>query len=378
VVLVVVAVGVWFIVGHHGGGSAHAAGRSVSPTVSSPSHAVRTTSAGKSSARSASNAPAGSGGGVPSSGPASDAALPDATPVRCPKATVTVSSAAQLIHAVGIVRPGAVISLADGTYTGNFTATTSGTAAQPIWLCGGPGAVLDGANYKVGYVLHLDKASYWRIVGLSVRDAQKGVVLDSSSHSVLQGLVVTDVGDEGIHLRAASSFDVVTMNTVARTGKLNGKFGEGIYVGSARKNWPKYGAGGGPDRSDYDVVRANHISATTAECVDIKEGTTGGLLEGNVFDGSHGLTAADSWVDVKGDDWHIVDNSGTASPNDGFQTHQIVQGWGTGNVFSGNHSAVDGPGYGIHLTNRTGNIVECDNTATGAGAGTSNVACTPA
>src|SRR5699024_11419784 len=45
---------------------------------------------------------------------------------------------------------------------------------------------------------------------------------------------------------------------------------------------------------------------------------------------------ADSWVDVKGNDWLIEGNTGTASPVDGFQTHEILDGWGTGNVFRGN------------------------------------------
>jgi hypothetical protein len=265
--------------------------------------------------------------------------------------------------------------LADGSYSGNFVAATAGTKAAPIFLCGGRGAVLDGGNFKVGYVLHLQGANYWRLVGFSVRNAQKGVVLDATSHAVVQDLSVSDTGDEGIHLRAASSFNVVARNKVTRTGLLNGKFGEGIYIGSARKNWTKYGADGGPDRSDYNVVKANTISATAAESVDIKEGTSGGLLEGNTFDGTGGLTDADSWVDVKGNNWHIVSNTGTHSPNDGFQTHRIVSGWGTGNVFSSNHSVVNGPGYGINLTNRDGNTVTCDNTASGAGAGSSNVNC---
>ncbi|BEP13649.1 hypothetical protein acdb102_19600 [Acidothermaceae bacterium B102] len=321
-------------------------------------------------------------GGSTSGGPAAspgaavtNAALPDSSPVSCPAATVNVTTAVQLTAALHGARPGTVIALADGTYLGNFLANVPGTKDAPIYLCGGRGAVLDGGNVKIGYVLHLQGADYWRVVGFSVRNAQKGVVADATSHSVVQGLSVTDVGDEGIHLRAASSFNVVAGNVVARTGLLTEKFGEGIYIGSARKNWPKYGIGGGPDRSDYNVVRGNTISATTAENVDIKEGTTGGLLEGNTFDGAGGLTAADSWVDVKGNNWRIANNTGTHSPNDGFQTHQILPGWGTGNVFSGNHSVVDGPGYGIHLTNRDGNTVTCDNTVSGAGAGSSNVTC---
>ena len=300
---------------------------------------------------------------------------PDVRVVSCPAATVTANSVDTLSKALANAKPGTVIRLADGTYTGKFVATASGTKQAPVYLCGGPGAILDGGGIRAGYALHLDHASYWRVIGFNVRNAQKGLVLDGSSHSVIQGLTVTDIGDEGIHLRSASTDDVVSNNTVSHTGQRRDKFGEGIYIGSATSNWSKYSAGG-PDRSDNNVVIGNHISATTAESVDIKEGTTGGLVQANTFDGKDGLTGADSWVDVKGNDWQIVGNLGMTSPQDGFQTHQILDGWGTGNVFRANHANVDGPGYGINVTNKAGNTVYCDNTATGAGAGMTNLSCT--
>ena len=76
-----------------------------------------------------------------------------------------------------------------------------------------------------------------------------------------------------------------------------------------------------PDRSDRNVVKGNKIGQTTAEAVDIKEGTTGGVVEDNTFDGS-ALSGADSRVDVKGNNWLIKENTGTNSTQDGFQTHR--------------------------------------------------------
>ena len=79
-------------------------------------------------------------------------------------------------------------------------------------------------------------------------------------------------------------------------------------------NWPQY-SGGEPDRSDRNVVQHNTISATSSESIDIKEGTTGGLVIGNVMDGS-GMTGADSLVDVKGNDGRVVNWAiETAGPN---------------------------------------------------------------
>ena len=313
------------------------------------------------------DSPAGPVGQAPGAPPR------DPGPVRCPAATVTVSSADDLTRALAGARPGDSIALADGTYSGAFVASTSGTQAAPIFLCGGAGAVLDGGGTKSGYGFHLDGAGWWRLVGFTVQNAQKGVVADKSQHSVIQGLTVRDIGDEGIHLRSFSSDNLVVGNTVRDTGKRREKFGEGIYIGSATSNWEKYSQGG-PDRSDRNVIRGNSVSGTTAESVDIKEGTSSGVLVGNVFDGS-ALTeeGGDSWVDVKGNSWLIQGNRGTHSPTDGFQTHDVEDGWGTGNVFKGN-TATGVAEYGIALKPVLGNKIACDNKASG-GKGLSNVDC---
>jgi hypothetical protein len=284
-----------------------------------------------------------------------------------------VSNAEQLSAALAAAKPGDSIALADGTYTGKFVTTRSGTQQAPIFLCGGKGAVLDGGGIKAGYAFHLNGASWWRLVGFTVQNGQKGVVADHSQRSVIQGLTVTNIGDEAIHLRSFSSDNLVVGNTVSRTGQRREKFGEGIYIGSATSNWEKYSQGG-PDRSDRNVVRGNSISATTAESVDIKEGTTGGALIDNVFDGSS-LTeeGADSWVDVKGNGWLIQGNVGRNSPKDGYQTHDVEDGWGTGNVFRAN-AAINIKGYGIALTPPLANKVACDNKVSG-GAGVSKTGC---
>jgi len=101
-------------------------------------------------------------------------------------------------------------------------------------------AVLDGGEVKSGYGLHLDGVSYWRLVGFSVTDAQKGVVLDGTSHTVVQGLSVHQIGDEGIHVRSASSANLIIANLRPQHRLRKAKFGEGIYIGSANSNWCTY------------------------------------------------------------------------------------------------------------------------------------------
>jgi hypothetical protein len=79
---------------------------------------------------------------------------------------------------------------------------------------------------------------------------------------------------------------------VTDTGGSTG-YGEGIYVGSAKSNRP----GGTPDRSDRNKALNNKIGPNVqAESIDIMEGTTGGELSGDIFDGSgqSGENSADS------------------------------------------------------------------------------------
>lgn len=328
--------------------------------------------------RPGATAPAGP---QPTAGASQPAAVP-ASPVppaegsvNCPTPTVSVSDADGLKEALAGAQPGATIALADGVYEGKFVATTPGTSDRPVHLCGGPGAVLDGGGVNGGYVLHLNGANFWRVVGFTVRNGQKGVMADRVSGAVIQGLVVEQIGDEGIHLRNFSSDNVVQNNTVRNTGNRRDTFGEGIYVGTAESNWKSI-TGGQPDTSDRNIIRNNTISETTSESIDIKEGTTGGQVVGNRFDGARfSGNHADSWVDVKGNNWTIEGNTGRNSKQDGFQTHEVVDGWGTGNVFTGNIAEVNGPGFGFNFTPVRNNRATCDNKVTGAAKGFSNVPC---
>jgi len=291
--------------------------------------------------------------------------------------------------ALRVARPGTVIRLTNGVYYGRFTGTRAGTKADPIWVCGGPMAIIDDRQDDTGaappegagyYGFHLVNASWWNLVGFSVRNAQKGVVLDHSSHNTLHGLTVYNIGDEAIHLRDFSTDNVVEGCAIRDTGLRKALYGEGIYVGTANHNWPVY-SGGRPDASDHNVVRYNDIAETTAENIDVKEGTTGGLIEGNHLDGT-GSSAADAWIDVKGNGYTVEGNTGVhaaaQSPQAGVETFVLYAGFGNDNVFSGNNWDF-APGtakYGFEIDGGTGNVVACNNKVTGASA-LANIACTP-
>jgi nitrous oxidase accessory protein NosD len=319
----------------------------------------------------------------PSASATTDSGSPPPAPAAGPAVpcdvgdVVDVADAAGLQRALDGARPGQVIRLADGRYEGQFVARAQGSAESPIRLCGSRNAVLDGGGVEHGYTLHLDGASYWQVSGITVTGGQKGVMVDSGVGNRIEGLLVTSMGHEAIHLRRNSTGNVVAGNAVRDTGRLKAKYGEGIYIGSAHSNWCRL-THCRPDRSDGNDIEGNDIAGTTAEAVDIKEGTSNGVLRGNLFDGSQ-IVRADSWVDVKGNSWTIEGNTGTSSPLDGFQVHEAVAGWGRDTVFSGNRATVNGPGYGINVAApsalRSSTTVRCDNVTVGAERGLSNVDC---
>lgn len=288
--------------------------------------------------------------------------------------TIEVGTAAQLKAALAGAGPGDTIHLADGTYTGNFKATAPGTATTRVTLTGSPGAVLTASG---GYGLHLNGASFWTVSGLTVTGGQKGIMIDAAKGVVVDGVTVHGLDMEGVHFRTSSTDGVIRNSRIYDTGNDGRGMGEGVYVGTANTL---------SDRSDRIQILGNTIGPDVGgENVDIKEGTTGARIVGNTFDGS-GLTGAnfdDSWVDVKGNDVLVQDNTGRNTTNDGYQIHTQQSGWGCGTVFKENKSTLTGAGGATRLAiDVTNNSASCrttvyrSNTVTG-GKGLTNIPVTP-
>jgi Right handed beta helix region len=316
-----------------------------------------------------------------------------------------VSDASGLQRALARAQPGTTITLSDGTYLGKdvkdrsawqpgrFESKASGTADAPIVLRGSRNAVLDGGGSGVGYGLHLIGAKYWRLEGFTVQSALKGIVLDNSHHVVIDAVRVTKISEEGIHFRSHSTDNLLTNSVVDNTGLRSPNFGEGVYIGSAKSNWDVY-TGGKPDRSDRNQVINNIIVDTAAENIDIKEGTTGGVIRGNYLGGDKlaSKNSADSWIEVKGNEYLIEGNHGVTTPRpaatrcgdpkgdpnsnrnpfcDGIQVHVLLPGWGEGNTLRANVLEVNSPGAGIWVNNTVAptTTITCDNRVVGAAAG---------
>ncbi|MBK6936651.1 MAG: coagulation factor 5/8 type domain-containing protein [Chitinophagaceae bacterium] len=303
-----------------------------------------------------------------------------------PLRTVNVSTAAQLTNALEDAHPGDEIVLSDGVYSGKFVIADAadGTAAHPIVMRGGRNAVLDAGSIQTGYVLHL-QANYWIIKGFTLRNGLKGLMTDGAMYNVIDGIKVQNIGEEAIHLRRHSSYNTIQYAEITNTGLKTADYGEGIYIGSAKNNWSVY-TNGNPDLCDSNKVLNNKIGpGLTAECIDIKEGTTGGLIRGNTFDatGITGANGGDSWIDVKGNGYLIENNNGTNPGGiifkDGYQVHVAVSGWGNYNEFKNNNCEVNASGFGFSIQlsgsngTSTGNKVYTNNIVTGAVSGVANI-----
>ena len=324
---------------------------------------------------------------VTASGPATTA-----TPGSAAPGTIVVHTPDELAAAVADARPGDVIVLADGEYRFDQRLVTAadGTADAPITLRGSRKAVLRTKNASGDYGLSVT-GDHWRIEGITVAHATKGIVLDGSVGTVIDGVEVFDIGDEGVHFRSCSSDGVLRNSFIHDTGRNSPQFGEGVYVGSANSNWSKYectdpteGVSKG-DNTERVVIEDNTFEDITAEGADLKEGTDSGTLRDNVFTrvGGSGKNSADSAVDAKGNGWLIEgntvrdpmadwDDDGQARPSefaDGFQSHTVADGYGTANTFRDNVVEGEIPGFGVGLYPANDNIVSCDNRAPGAAKG---------
>lgn len=291
---------------------------------------------------------------------------------------VPVAGAPALHDALRTARAGDRIRLADGVYAGRFTLAASGTTEQPIVLCGTRAAVLDGGSVSTGNVVTLT-ANHWILDGFSIRNGVRGVLAERASDNVLRGLDVSEIGQEAIHIRIFSSRNVVERSVIHRTGRVAAEWGEGVYLGSWTGHWCTFTACE-PDRSDGNQVLDNVFGpGVTAEHVDAKEGTSGGVVRGNTFDGTGMVLAQDwidSWVLVQGNGYTIAGNRGSRSLRHGFETEVMVSGWGNDNRFTDNVADVGASGYGFLIRTGTfGNVVSCTNTVTNAGSGYSNVGC---
>jgi hypothetical protein len=294
----------------------------------------------------------------------------------CPSATVNVSTWKQLQSAITNAPAGRVVKMAPGTYSvpWGMAVKANGTASRPVWICGPRTAVLSGPGVTGNGGFRVDGSSYLRIAGMTVRNSQKGISVMHSNHVSVADTLVERIGQEAIHLKNNTTDSVVVGNTIRDTGLQTSTYGEGVYVGTAKGNWCKYN-GCAPDASNRNAVVANHISRTSSEPIDLKEGAVDGTVWGNTLDGGS-MKIGETLISVQTNNWVVAHNTGSNVKQDGVQIWQAYDVWGRHNTIYANDFSSGVPGYGVRVAYvNIGNVVGCDTWVSSSADGISNKAC---
>jgi hypothetical protein len=293
---------------------------------------------------------------------------PPPTSGVCPSPAYTrlinVSTPSQLSSAVAGALPGDKIVMAAGTYnmTGAVNISRAGTSAQPIQLVGPRTAILDFGSITNYSFIHLT-TDWWIIAGFSHRNSVNGPLLTNANNNVLCDLLVEHMGKEGIAIKGTSSFNTLQDSVIRDTGETYFYWAESVYIGSGQTS---------SEASNYNKVLRNHFGPNSrSDHVDVKGGTTGNWIEGNVSDatGWHYTNGSDSGGQVtsavisnQGLNTTFVGNTVTNLNNASAYAYQNWQG--TGTKYHGNR-ATGSFQYGFATSGGTGNIIGCDNTVSG-------------
>jgi hypothetical protein len=205
--------------------------------------------------------------------------------------------------AVDLAQPGDVINLAPGVYLQDVVSERDGTPDAPITIKGPPDAVLkgDGGGDRIFEINH-DNLTLegFAIDGLwgSPRSMQGYrekllYIIGKGSHNGVTGLRVLhmsfrNAGGECLRLRYFAQHNEVAYSSFVGCGVHDFKFhagkrnGEAIYIGTAPEQ-RKDGKNptGDVDHSNNNWIHHNMFNTQGNECVDIKEGSSGNIVEHN-------------------------------------------------------------------------------------------------
>ncbi|WP_414473413.1 hypothetical protein [Microvirga sp. M2] len=198
--------------------------------------------------------------------------------------------------------PGDTIVLAPGRYFQDIRTVRNGQPGHPIVVTGGRGAILSGAGANRIVQINHD---YIELHGFTIdgrHSAAEGknsyrdkliYAIGSQPGDGVTGLRIVhmnlrNAGGECVRLRYYAQRNEIANSTIENCGihdfvyKEGGKNGEGVYIGTAPEQLGQRGAPDASiDRSDANWIHHNTFNTRGNECVDIKEGSSGNIVEHN-------------------------------------------------------------------------------------------------
>jgi hypothetical protein len=281
--------------------------------------------------------------------------------------TTASAPLASIQHAVDQAQPGDSVELAAGEYLQDVVSKRDGTASAPITIRGPADAVLKGGGGDRIFEIHHDHLTLqgftingqWGdpsavdgyrekllyVVGRQPRDGVTGLkVLDMSFRNG---------GGECLRLRYFAQNNEVAGSSFVGCGVHDFKFaagkrnGEAIYIGTAPE---QRGNGENPtadvDQSNGNWIHNNTFDTQGNECVDIKEGSSGNIVEGNSCTGQRDPKSGG--FDARGSGNIIRNNKSFGNAGAGIRLGGDTPNDGIDNQVSGNE-IYDNAAGGIKL-----------------------------
>ncbi|CBJ32749.1 FirrV-1-B30 precursor [Ectocarpus siliculosus] len=206
-----------------------------------------------------------------------------------------------LAEAMDLAEAGDTVSLQDGTYEQALETVRDGESGNPITVVGGPGAIIKAQNSAsrsvfVGHsFIELKGFTVEGQIGTEVTEDSyvlnciyvQGPGSDSSTFLdgfVMEEMAVQNCGGECVRLKDGVTNAKIFSNTITNCGIHDYMFesgdmnGQGVCIGTSSDEWPD----GEEDVCTNNLVAGNVIDTSANECVDVKEGAYGNVIEDNM------------------------------------------------------------------------------------------------
>ena len=262
---------------------------------------------------------------------------------------------ATIQRALDLAGPGATVHLGEGVYRQDVRSRRNGTMDAPITITGPPAAVVQGAGagrvFEVNHDHHVlqgftidglhgssGEPSGYREKLLFVQGKQR---LSGVTGLRVLGMIIKNAGGECVRLRYFAQRNEIAGTTIRNCGVFDfrfgggGKNGEGIYIGTA----PEQRGDGrnptdDPDQSNDNLIHDNRVDTQGNECVDVKEGASGNVVERNACTGQ--LDPDSGGLDARGNANVFRDNVVEGNEGAGIRLGGDEAGDGTRNDVYGN------------------------------------------
>ncbi|NOR81170.1 MAG: hypothetical protein GQ529_10125 [Methyloprofundus sp.] len=201
--------------------------------------------------------------------------------------------------ALELAQAGDTIQLMSGEYFQDIKTTREGTAEQPIRIIGTSGVVLKGTgktsivDIRHSYV-ELDGFTIDGLVGDGSlpQDYRKKLVYIKGIENIgvqgvkLLNMEIINARDECVRLKYFAQNIEIANSRISHCGVQDylfsggGHNGEAIYIGTAPEQLYKNPTNE-TDQSDNNWIHNNILQPFGSECVDVKEGSSFNIIEGN-------------------------------------------------------------------------------------------------